>query len=207
VADYGLGMFSPALMTRLTRRLRPHVKVMSGDVSGRRSLLRCMMQMDLLCPSESEARESMRMFDESLPSVVWQMLQATGSKSAIVTMGPEGLVAFDRLPAPEGGGEVDEFRSRVKGEHVPALVGHAVDPLGCGDSLLAAATLTLCAGGSLLAAGFLGAIAAAAQAGRMGNSVISGTDLRHGVVRVHASHLTYAAPEVVASRGAVALGA
>lgn len=213
VADYGLGMFSPALMTRLTRRLRPHVKILSGDVSGRRSLLRCMMQMDLLCPSESEARESMRMFDESLPSVVWQMLQSTGSRSAIVTMGPEGLVAFDRLPAAaEGAGAAGEegadgFRSRVKGEHVPALVGHAVDALGCGDSLLAAATLTLSAGGSLLAAGLLGAIAAASQAARVGNSVISGTDLRHGVVRAHASHLTYAAPEVVASRGVVALGA
>lgn len=197
ISDYGLGMFSPGLLGRLTGRLRPHVRVMAGDVSGRRSHLRCMTHMDLLTPSESELRESLRMFDESLPAAVWHLLQSTGAARAIVTMGPEGLIAFDRLPGAEGGG--DGFQSRVSGEHVPALVGHAIDALGCGDSLLAAATLTLAAGGSLVAAGFLGAIAAAAQAQRIGNIVISATDLRHGIVRVHASHLTYA-PETVAAR-------
>jgi rfaE bifunctional protein nucleotidyltransferase chain/domain len=209
ISDYGLGMFSPGLLGRLIGRVRPHTRIMAGDVSGRRSHLRCMTQMDLLTPSESELRESLRMFDESLPAAVWSLLQSTGAARAIVTMGPEGLIAFDRLPGADAPDAGDGFQSRVSGEHVPALVGHAIDALGCGDSLLAAATLTLAAGGSLLAAGFLGAVAAAAQAQRIGNIVISATDLRHGIVRIHASHLTYTPPDRVAARGArsVAVGA
>lgn len=210
IADYGLGLFTPAVLERMGRELRKRVGVMSGDVSGRRSHLRSMRRMDLLCPSESELREAYRSFDEGLPTVVWELLRDTASARAIVTMGADGLIAFDRLPdadvpPPSNGG--DGFKSRLRGEHVPALCGHAVDPLGCGDALLATATLTLCAGGDLLGAAFLGSVAAAAQAQRLGNAVISATDLRHGVVRAHSSHLAYTPPEATRTRAVTALGA
>src|SRR5262249_57101772 len=84
------------------------------------------------------------------------------------------------------------FRSRVRAEHIPALTPYAIDALGCGDSLLAAATLALSSGGSLVAAAFLGSVAAAIQAQRIGNIPISATDLRQGIVKTHSAHLTFA---------------
>jgi rfaE bifunctional protein kinase chain/domain len=200
IADFGQGLLTAGVLTRLCRALRQRVAVLAGDVSGRRSGLRLMRSMDLICPSEAELREAYGMFDEGLPTVVWSLLKETSARAAVVTMGAEGLIAFDRLPDADAAG--DGFRSRVRGEHVPALSPFAIDALGCGDSLLAAAALALAAGGTLLSATFLGSVAAAVQAQRIGNVPVSATDLRHGIVRVHNAHLAYASPEVVTSRSA-----
>ena len=196
IADFAQGLFTDSLLDRLCRALRPRVPVLSGDVSGRRASLRGMHSMDLLCPSESEVREAYNQFDTGLPTVTWKLLEETRSKAAIITMGAEGLIAFDRLDSQSA----DPFASRVRGEHIPALAPFAIDPLGCGDALLAASTLALAAGGSLLSAAFIGSVAAAVQAQRIGNIPISSTDLRHGIVRVQSAHLAYAAPDVIHSR-------
>lgn len=195
VADFGLGLLGETLTRELTRRIRPMVGVMAGDVSGRRSSLLSMERMDMLFPSERELRESMRIFDEGVPAVAWKLLEHTKSASAIIKMGADGLVAFSRLPEPGEGWE-----RKLGSEHIPALATIAIDPLGCGDALMTAATLTRIAGGSLLAAGFLGAVAAATQAQRLGNLPVSATDLRQGVARVHAAHLAFVSAEVIQSR-------
>ncbi len=198
VADFAQGLFTPGLLARTCAILRPNVEVLAGDVSGRRSSLRSMHRMDLLCPSESELRESYGVFDRGLPTVTWQLLEDTRTKAVIVTMGPEGLIAFDRRPGAQD--MSDSYASRLKAEHVPALAPFAIDPLGCGDSLISAATLALSCGGSLLAASFLGSAAAAVQAQRIGNIPISNTDLRQAIVRIHSAHMAFAPAEVVNSR-------
>lgn len=187
IADFGLGLFSGPSVATLTRTLRPLVKVLAGDVSGKRSHLRAMSDMDLVSPSESELREAMRQYEEGLPAVVWRLVKETGVRSAIVTMGPEGLVAFERLPDAEAPGK--EWRTRLASEHVPALTTLAPDPLGCGDALLTAATLSLACGGSLLAAAYLGSHAAALEAQRVGNIPVSAQDLRRSVTRTAQAHL------------------
>lgn len=218
ITDFGLGLFSPVSVSRLCTALRPLVGVLAGDVSGRRSNLSAMHHMDLLTPSEGELRESCRMFGEGLPLVVWKMLEDGVTHRAIVTMGAEGLIGFERLPgvpigesgslrhtgrsarravSAEDAGPV--YQTKLRSEHVPALCPMGVDPLGCGDSLLAAATLALSCGGSLLAASFLGACAAAAQVKRLGNVPISAGDLRAVITQVHGSRLAYAPTEHIES--------
>jgi rfaE bifunctional protein nucleotidyltransferase chain/domain len=199
IADFGQGLFTPALLGRLCKLLRPRVRTLSGDVSGRRANLRAMQTMDLLCPSESELREALGAWGggRSLPTVVWELLQETHSTAAMITMGPEGLIAFDPLAEAQ---HARGFESRLRAQHVPSLTPYAIDALGCGDSLLAAATLSLASGGSLLAAGFLGSVAAAVQAQRIGNIPISAADLRQGIVKVQASHLTYTPHETIPAR-------
>src|SRR6185369_13311504 len=109
---------------------------------------------DLLCPSESEARDALQDFDEGLSSVIWRLLERTQSKAAMVTLGPEGLIAFDQLPGAML--EPEAWKTRLSGEHVPSFAPYAVDQLGCGDALLAAATLTLAGDGTLALAAVLG---------------------------------------------------
>lgn len=199
IADFGQGVFSPGVLSRLCATLRRRSRILTGDVSGKRAALRHMRRMDLLCPSETELRDAYRAFDESLPAAAWKLISETRARSAIVTMGHEGLVAFE--PRSDAEGDPHGWRNRLRCEHVPALCGHAVDALGCGDALLAAATLALASDGSLIEAAFLGSVAAAAQAQRLGNTPVSATDLRHGVARLHASQLAYTHPEVIDSLG------
>jgi len=201
IADFGLGLMTPAMIAALCKGLRQSVGVLAGDVSGRRSSLRAMRGMDLVCPSETELRDSVRLYGEGLSLVAWKLMEETGSRRALVTMGADGLIAFDRLPenaahsAGPGG-----WQTRLSAEHVPALCPLALDPLGCGDSLLSAATLALAAGGSSLQAAFLGACAAGSQVQRLGNIPISATDLRQMVSRVHGAHLVYQPSEVIETR-------
>ncbi len=200
VADFGLGLMSPAVLGRICRTLRTRAPVLTGDVSGRRAPLREMRGMDLICPSESELRDAMGNPGDGLPAVMWELMRETGIRSAIVTMGGEGLIGFGRIESDArtgGGGSGGAWASRLRGEHVPAFTPHATDALGCGDALLATATLTLARGGSLLGASYLGAAAAAVEARRIGNVPVSGSDLRREVQRVQAAHMAFMQPELI----------
>lgn len=197
-ADFGNGLLGHRVLNEMSAAVRPHVKIMAGDVSGRRSGLLNMKGMDLLCPTEAELRHSLHDYDASLNAVVWKLLQATSTRNAFVTLGADGLIAFERLATQEKG-----WSSRVRGEHVPALAPHAIDSLGCGDALLAAAVLSLASGGSLADAAFLGSVAAAAEVTRLGNAVVSASDLRAGVRRCESAKLTVATAQPAVTMAAV----
>jgi sugar/nucleoside kinase (ribokinase family) len=124
-------------------------------------------------------------YDDGMNAVVWQLLDQTHSRGAIITLGEEGAIAFDRMPV----GDQIDWHARIAGEHVPALSPYAVDPLGCGDSLLAAATLTLARGASFATAAAIGSVAAAVQVQRVGNAVIGAADLRRGIQRLSTARL------------------
>jgi rfaE bifunctional protein kinase chain/domain/rfaE bifunctional protein nucleotidyltransferase chain/domain len=204
IVDFGNGMLSPLVIEQLGDALRSRVGVLAGDVSGRRAALRHFRGFDLLTPSEAEAREAMQCYDESLPVVALRLFETTAARSAFITMGADGLLAFSQR---ENTFEPSPLHvSRVLAEHVPSMVGHALDPMGCGDALLAAATLCLAAGAPPIAAAMLGSLAAAREAHRLGNIPISATDLRHAIARTHTAQLVFApeASEVASPRRVVA---
>ncbi len=199
VADFGLGLFSPGLLSSLCALLRPRVGVLAGDVSGRRHGLRAMRGLDLICPSEDEARQAYSLHGEALPNVACRLLDETQSKAALITMGAEGLVAFEPLPDPHPGADAannDPFRSRVSGEHVPALSPHAIDPLGCGDALITTATLAMAAGASVTPAAILAAAAAATHGQRLGNPALEPSEIRRTLLRLAGARIAYAGAEI-----------
>lgn len=169
-ADFGYGLLTAGLLDHILPELRKRVPVLTADVRGRPGNLLRFKDVDLLCPSEREARAAQHNLDGGLGAVAWDLLNATGARQAIVTLGKQGLVTFDRGERPADG-------QRLRSEYIPALTAHPVDPLGCGDALLATATLALAAGGSLQAAAFLGSIAAAIEVRQIGNQPIDADQL------------------------------
>lgn len=163
--DFGYGMITAGLLARVLPELRRRVPVLSADVSGNQSNLLHFRDVDLLCPTEREMREATNDLTSGLGAVVWKLFGATGARQAIITLGKQGLVTFDGSERP--------LPAQLKSEYVPALSRHAVDPLGCGDALLATATLTLAAGGSGQAAAYLGAVAASIEVQALGNKPIT----------------------------------
>jgi rfaE bifunctional protein kinase chain/domain/rfaE bifunctional protein nucleotidyltransferase chain/domain len=163
--DFGYGMITAGLLNRVLPELRRKVPVLSADVSGNQSNLLHFQGVDLLCPTEREMREAQNDFTSGLGAVVWKLLNTTRARQAIITLGKQGLVTFD--------GSEQPLPAQLPSEYVPALSRHAVDPLGCGDALLAAATLALAAGGSGEAAAFLGAVAASIEVQELGNQPIT----------------------------------
>lgn len=192
LADFGQGFWTERQLERACERIRPHVDVLAGDVSGARSNLLGFRDADLLAPSEVELRRALHDHSEGLSAVVARLLARTRSAAAVVTMGPEGLLCF----AEPSAGHVGDrgWDDRLRTTHVPALVRHAVDPLGCGDALLAATVLARASGASLDAAMITGAVAAAAEARQLGNAVIGAAELRRGLARLAGARLVFDAP-------------
>lgn len=199
VTDFGLGLFSPTVLTKLTGVLRDQVDVLTGDVSGQRNHLSAMRGMDLVTPSESELRQASRLHDESLPAVAWKHLDSTVTRALLVTMGSEGLIAFRPIEGERPPGS-DGWATRVVGEHVPALATHAVDALGCGDALLTASTLTLASGGSLTQAAFVGSVAAWIHGSRMGNLPVDIATLRRRIEGLGGQTLSFVPADVLAAQ-------
>jgi rfaE bifunctional protein kinase chain/domain/rfaE bifunctional protein nucleotidyltransferase chain/domain len=178
-ADFGYGAVTAGLLDRVMPTLRARVPIITADVSGRQSNLLHFRDVDLLCPTEREVRETMHDFSSGLGAVVSHLLQGTRAKQAIITLGKQGLVTFDW---PQRTPEASGFR--LRSEYLPALPARAIDPLGCGDALLATASLTLAAGGSLPAAALLGSLSAAIEVGRIGNVAVQSDDLYQSIARV-----------------------
>jgi len=197
IADFGLGLWTAPMLQSLTRRVRSRVPLIVGDVSGRRSNLLAMRGVDLLCPSEPELRAALHDYEQGMTAVVWNLLDRTQARSAIITLGDEGLISFSRR---DESLDAQPWSSQLQAEHVPSLTVRPIDPLGCGDALLAAATLALSAGASLPLASILGSISAAAQVQKLGNAVIGAAELRRGLQRLRDTRLTFDAPAAAISR-------
>ncbi len=175
-ADFGYGLITESLLERIMPQLRKTVPIITADVSGRQSSLLKFKSVDLLCPTEREVRETLHDFSSGLGNVVWQLLSETKARQAIITLGKQGLVTFS--PPPQSAGEM---LGRLSSEYLPALSTRVVDPLGCGDALLAAASLTLACGGSLHAAAYLGSLAAAMEIRHIGNHPLTADALADAV--------------------------
>jgi sugar/nucleoside kinase (ribokinase family) len=171
-ADFGYGTISAGLLERVMPTLRANVPILTADVSGRQSNLLRFGGVDLLCPTERELRETLQDFGSGLGAVVSKLLQMTKAKRTIITLGKQGLVTFDW---PGGSPEASQYR--LRSEYLPALPARAVDPLGCGDALLATASLALAVGGSLQSAALLGSMAGSIAVSTLGNVPISAEQL------------------------------
>jgi rfaE bifunctional protein kinase chain/domain/rfaE bifunctional protein nucleotidyltransferase chain/domain len=169
-ADFGYGALTSGAIERVLPWVRARVPVVTADVSGRQGTLRMFRDVDLATPTERELRDCVGDMGAGVNALAWNFMRETRARNVLVTLGRQGALAFDRAP-----GEGAE--GRLRSEHVPALCGHALDPLGCGDAMLSVASLTLAAGGSLQAATLLGAMGAAVQAGRIGNDAVSAEDV------------------------------
>lgn len=169
-ADFGYGVLTAGLIDRALPQLRKTVPIITADVSGQQTNLLRFANVDLLCPTEREVRQTLNDFSSGLNAVVWSLLRQTSARQAIITLGKQGLIAFDqhRDRRPD-----ESWERQLRGEYLPSLCARADDPLGCGDAMLAAATLTLAAGGSLHAAAYLGSVAAAVEAAQIGNQPVT----------------------------------
>src|SRR5262249_17461038 len=113
-ADFGYGLLTGGLLERIMAPLRASVPVITADVSGRQSNLTRFQGVDLLCPTEREVRETLHDFSSGLGAVVANLFNRSKARQAIITLGKQGLVTFDRSP---GAAANDRLRS----EYFPAL--------------------------------------------------------------------------------------
>lgn len=173
--DFGYGTITRGLLGGLRRLWEGSWPFVAADVSGPRAGLLQFTRADLLCPTERELRASVHDFGRGMASVAWDVLEQTQARRLMVTMGKKGVVTFDRQTQDPNS---PDWKGRLRSEHLHSLAEQVIDPLGCGDALLAAATLAMTAGANLMQAAYLGTAAAAIEIGRLGNVPLDAGALR-----------------------------
>ncbi len=176
--DFGYGMITQGLLDTVLRPVRQLVPTVSADVSGPRGNLKLFRDVDLLCPNERELRTTLHDFDQGLAQVAWQLMDTTNARHLMTTLGRRGLVAFQRQSQDP---DSSEWVGRLRSEYIQALCDHPVDVLGCGDALLAGASLALAVGANPVQAAYLGNTMAALESVEAGNIPISVAALRQAV--------------------------
>lgn len=131
-----------------------------GDVSR-------FVGMDLLTPTEHEARLATRNREDGLVVLAEELKQLSEARNILLKMGEEGLLIH------AGGAENKKWVT----DRVSALNAAPRDVAGAGDSLLIASALAMACGGSIWEAACLGSLAAAVQVGRVGNTPIQTSEL------------------------------
>jgi len=125
--------------------------------------------MDLLTPTEHEARLATRNREDGLVVLAEGLRRDAGASNVLLKMGEEGLLVH------AGNVGNDDWLT----DRVDALNAAPRDVAGAGDSLLIASALTLATGGNIWEAACLGSLAAAVQVGRVGNTSLQ----RHELLR------------------------
>lgn len=126
-----------------------------GDISR-------FQNMELLTPTEHEARIATRNSAAGLVILAEELRQQSAARNVLLTLGEEGLLIH------AGTGKNEWLTDRIV-----ALNSAPKDPAGAGDSLLITTALTLASGGNIWEAACLGSLAAAIQVGRLGNTPIN----------------------------------
>lgn len=128
----------------------------TGDVSR-------FTDMELLTPTEREARLAVRDFHSGLVVLAENLREKAMAKNILITLGSEGLM----IHAAESEGE--GFQT----DQLPAFNNAPKDPSGAGDSLLTGVSLALAAGYDIWISSYFGSLLAACQVGRIGNIPLS----------------------------------
>ena len=131
-----------------------------GDISRFR-------KMDLLTPTEREARISTRNHEDGLVVLAERLRQQSDARNILLKLGEEGLLIHT------GTGKSEDWIT----DRVGALNSAPKDVAGAGDSLLITSAMTLASGGNIWEAACLGSLASAVQVSRVGNTPIRAKEL------------------------------
>ena len=163
-SDFNYGSLPQPLVDRITEIARKNNIFLAADSqsSSQTGDISRFTGMDLITPTEREARLSLRDNESGLASLAANISEAAASKNLLLKLGEDGLMVHAH----------SDDKLGAANDKIPALNPMAVDVAGAGDSLLISSALTICAGGSIWDAGCIGSIAAAIQVSRVGNSPI-----------------------------------
>lgn len=170
-SDFNYGCLPQRLVVRLIELAKKHNVFVAadsqsssqyGDISRYRG-------MDLITPTEREARISTRNQEDGLVVLAEILKKNSNAKNILLKLGSQGVLIHS---SPENIWVTDQ---------IEALNKMALDVAGAGDSLLVASALAIAVGANIWEAAYIGSLAASIQVGRVGNTPIQQNELMERV--------------------------
>ena len=173
-SDFNYGCLPQALVEQIVRGAKSRNVMLAADSQSSSQVgnIGRFRGMDLLTPTEREARISTRNHEDGLVVLAEALRAQSSARNILLKLGEEGLLIH------AGNGNADDWLT----DRVGALNTSPKDVAGAGDSLLITSALTLAGGGNIWEAACLGSLAAAVQVGRVGNTPIQTRELLQELV-------------------------
>jgi rfaE bifunctional protein kinase chain/domain len=170
ISDFVYGVITPRVLETITELSAKHSLLIFGDLqcSSQVGNVSKFKNFDLICPTERESRIALATQDESIEWVANTLMRKTNSQNMIMKLGGEGFIAYET--------ETDGFVNR---QHFPALNINPIDVSGAGDSLLAALSVGLCSGATLMQSSAIGAGMASLAVQQIGNIPVGRDHLKN----------------------------
>jgi rfaE bifunctional protein kinase chain/domain len=124
--------------------------------------------MDLITPTEHEARISTKNQTDGLVVLAEQLKKESYASNILLKMGEEGLLIHS---------DTNSTNNWLT-DKINALNKSPKDTAGAGDSLLITSILSISAGANIWESAYLGSLAAAIQVGRIGNIPLTISELK-----------------------------
>jgi len=168
-SDFNYGCLPQKLVDQLVAMAKSRGVLMAADSQSSSQVgdISRFKGMDLITPTEREARISTRNREDGLVVLAEQLRQQAAARNVLLKLGEEGLLIH------ASNGKDDDWLT----DRVAALNSSAKDVAGAGDSLLITSAMALACGGTIWEAACLGSLAAAVQVGRVGNTPLRTEEL------------------------------
>lgn len=132
-----------------------------GDISR-------FQNMDLITPTEREARISLKDQECGLIVLMERLQKQSLAKNIILTLGENGILIYTANSK-----QINNFNT----DNLPALNVNPIDVAGAGDSMFISTSLAMCSGANIWESSLIGSMAASIQVARIGNIPLSYEDL------------------------------
>jgi rfaE bifunctional protein kinase chain/domain len=159
-SDFNYGCLPQNLVEDLIQICNEYEIMMVADSQSSSQLgdISRFKNMDLITPTEREARLALRDFDSGLAVISEKLINLSNAKNVISTLGAEGVLIH-----------TSNNDEGYLTDRIPALNVAPKDVAGAGDSFLTCCAMSLALGCNIWESSFLGSLAAACQVGRIGN--------------------------------------
>lgn len=163
-SDFNYGCLPQNLVEDLIQICNEHEIMMVADSQSSSQLgdISRFKNMDLITPTEREARLALRDFDSGLAVISEKLIELSNAKNVISTLGAEGILIH-----------TSNNNEGYLTDRIPALNVSPKDVAGAGDSFLTCCAMSLALGCNIWESSFLGSLAAACQVGRIGNTPLT----------------------------------
>ncbi len=168
-SDFNYGCLPQTVLDKIIPMARARDVMLAADSQSSSQVgdISRFQHMDLLTPTEREARISTRNREDGLVVLAEALRKQSSARNILLKLGEEGLLIH------AGNGASSDWLT----DRIGSLNLAPKDVAGAGDSLLIASALTLACGGHNWGAACLGSLAAAVQVGRVGNTPIQREEL------------------------------
>ena len=169
-SDFDMGCLTADVVGELFASMADKRPFLAADSQARLGLgsLRKFAGVDLVTPTEMEARTAVRDETSGLAALAHRLRLDLNVPNVLLTLGKEGVLIS---------GDQAKLSGQWPTDLLPALNPSPVDVAGAGDCMLVVTTMALATGASIWEASLLGSVAAAVQVGRVGNLPISTSEI------------------------------